>query len=185
MLARRDSIHLGQILTNLIAPLAFDSLSFPLSLWPSPALPFPYGPVFPPRADLSALPSVRKFNFHDYINSKSILPTATLPPPPVLSSFLSLPITVPCPLPSASLNYREEGGGGGGGESLRVLQPLDTGINGNAVTHLSARYDSRRRRKIRSLENYTGLRGRVRAREQASERIIHLVAPVWPRLFLE
>jgi len=40
------------------------------------------------------------------------------------------------------------------GESLRVLQPLDTGINGSDVTHLSARYDSRRQWKIRSLENY-------------------------------
>lgn len=30
-------------------------------------------------------------------------------------------------------------------ESFRVLQSLDTGINGSAVTHLSARYDSRRR----------------------------------------
>lgn len=41
------------------------------------------------------------------------------------------------------------------GESLRVLQPLDTGINGSDVTHLSVRYDSRRRWKIRSLENYS------------------------------
>lgn len=41
------------------------------------------------------------------------------------------------------------------GESLRVLQPLDTGINGSDVTHLRVRYDSRCRWKIRSLENYT------------------------------
>lgn len=154
MLARRDSI-LGQILITLIVLLAFDSEIFLFSLrFLSLFLSFHF---LLSGDDLSVFSSIRKSNFRDYINSKSILPMATLVllilyplfPAPLFSLSLFCLATV------ASLNYR--------GESLRVLQLLDTGINGNAVTHLSARYDSRRRWKIRSLENYTTFGARANA----------------------
>lgn len=130
----RKGFILGQILILLIAPrvwlasrLLFHQIHF---LFPSPPLSFP-SPTLP---GLLAPPSISltlAWLYQFRINFTDIL----------------RPSSHPVSLPSRHWITR--------GESLRVLQPLDTGINGSDVTHLSARYDSRRRWKTRSLENYT------------------------------